>query len=54
VGDDETDEDVFRCAVPTPLLGIRVGEERSSAARYFLTEQERIFDLLELMLAARR
>jgi trehalose 6-phosphate phosphatase len=47
VGDDETDEHVFRHISPAPLLGIRVGVRRGSRAGYALPRQERIDTLLE-------
>lgn len=52
VGDDDTDEDVFRSAVPG-LLGVRVGYSPDSAAPYFLREQEEINDLLALLIEVR-
>lgn len=45
VGDDVTDEDVFRRKNPA-VLGIRVEENQESAARYYLHEQEEIVELL--------
>ncbi len=53
IGDDETDEDVFRAAEPGRLLGVRVGESRDSRASYFIESQERIDDLLRAFLVAR-
>jgi trehalose 6-phosphate phosphatase len=46
VGDDETDEDVFRIAQPETLLTIRVGANPASAASYYLQNQEAIDALL--------
>lgn len=46
VGDDVTDEDVFRIDQPGRLLGVRVGESRASLARYFLRDQREIDTLL--------
>jgi trehalose 6-phosphate phosphatase len=54
VGDDETDEDVFSLDQPGQLLGVRVGESRSSGAPYFLRDQSEIDELLRVLLAARR
>ncbi|HVX95867.1 MAG TPA: trehalose-phosphatase [Polyangia bacterium] len=39
IGDDVTDEDVFRQAHPDRLLAIRVGRSRRSAAPYYLRDQ---------------
>ncbi len=54
VGDDATDEDVFRAGIPG-LVGVRVGRG-TSHARYFLEDQAEIDDLLRLLLrsASRR
>jgi trehalose 6-phosphate phosphatase len=49
VGDDRTDEDVFRLEQPG-LMSVRVGERRGSAAAYFLREQPEIDRLLMLLL----
>jgi trehalose 6-phosphate phosphatase len=53
VGDDETDEDVFRAADPACVLGIRVGRSARSSARYFIDGQRRIDDLISILTAAR-
>ncbi len=45
VGDDETDEDVFRLR-DDHVFGIRVGRDSASAARYFIHEQNEIGPLL--------
>ncbi len=50
VGDDETDEPAFRVEGVT---GVRVGACPSTAARYFVNDQEEIDDLLEQLVAAR-
>jgi trehalose 6-phosphate phosphatase len=39
VGDDVTDEDVFRMADPQRLLSVRVGRSRTSAAPYYVRDQ---------------
>lgn len=39
VGDDVTDEDVFRLNEPEHLLSVRVGPSNRSAASYFLRDQ---------------
>ena len=53
VGDDETDEDVFALDQPTRLLSIRVGEKRTSAAKYCLSDQRAIDSLLRVLLTLR-
>lgn len=50
VGDDDTDEDVFALGQPQRVFGVRVGENASSAAPWFLREQAEIDRLLELLL----
>ncbi len=52
VGDDETDEDVFRSKFPFPLLGIRVGHSSTSAASFYLSDQTHIDRLLAHLLKA--
>ena len=52
VGDDETDEDVFRFAFPFPLLGVRVGQSNTSAASCYLSDQAHIDQLLAHCLKA--
>lgn len=66
VGDDITDEDVFRLhrrrgrpgrprlADVNQVMTVRIGRSRSSAARYFLRGQEQIDDLLARLAALRR
>lgn len=46
VGDDETDEDVFRLD-DARIMGIRIGTNRDSAARYYLHDQSEIGGLLD-------
>jgi trehalose 6-phosphate phosphatase len=53
VGDDVTDEDVFRIDQPGRLFTIRVGRSRTSAARYYLRQQREIDVLLEHLVALR-
>jgi trehalose 6-phosphate phosphatase len=53
VGDDVTDEDVFRLDQPGRLFTIRIGRSRSSAARYYLRQQREIDLLLEHLAALR-
>lgn len=50
VGDDETDEDVFRGGSPM-IFGVRVGSKRGSSARAYLREQGEIASLLDEILA---
>lgn len=47
LGDDDNDEDVFALHDPR-ILSIRVGRSESSAARFYLREQEEIDRLLAL------
>ena len=51
VGDDDTDEDVFRMRNER-ILGIRVGNGLSSHAAFFLSNQKKISRLLDEMLGA--
>jgi trehalose 6-phosphate phosphatase len=53
VGDDVTDEDVFRLDQPGRLLTVRVGESRSSAAAYCLRDQREIDRLLTRLVSLR-
>ena len=53
VGDDVTDEDVFKLDQPGRLLTVRVGESHSSAAAYFLRTQGDIDRLLARLIALR-
>lgn len=53
VGDDVTDEDVFRLEQPGRLLGVRVGSSRHSAASYYLRDQREIDRLLTKLIALR-
>jgi trehalose 6-phosphate phosphatase len=46
VGDDDTDEDVFRLDQPGRLLTIRVRSKQSSMAHYCVSSQREIDDLL--------
>jgi trehalose 6-phosphate phosphatase len=54
VGDDETDEDVFRLDQPSRLLSIRVGRRRSSMAAYFIDGQREIDTLLRALIGLRK
>jgi trehalose 6-phosphate phosphatase len=50
VGDDVTDEDVFRRKNPA-ILGIRVGENPESVAGFYLHGQEEMAELLQEIIA---
>lgn len=52
VGDDETDEDIFKLHHPA-CLSIRVGRKRTSAAPYYLRNQGEIDRLLEALVTLR-
>jgi trehalose 6-phosphate phosphatase len=54
VGDDETDEDVFRLDEPGQLLSVRVGRRRSSMAAYFLDGQREIDAFLRVLIGLRK
>jgi trehalose 6-phosphate phosphatase len=53
LGDDITDEDVFKLDQPGRLLSVRVGESRSSAATYFLRDQREMDRLLAKLVKLR-
>ncbi len=53
VGDDVTDEDVFRLDQPGRLLTVRVGRSRTSAAAYFLRDQLEMDALLRRLITFR-
>jgi trehalose 6-phosphate phosphatase len=50
VGDDETDEDVFRLDQPGRLLSVRVGRKARSSAAYYVATQQATDDLLALLI----
>lgn len=50
VGDDETDEEVFRLAA-APIFGIRVGLDPHSAARAYLRDQGEVGPLIDAIIA---
>jgi trehalose 6-phosphate phosphatase len=54
VGDDDTDEDVFRLHGPERPLTVRVGASPRTRAEYFLHEQREIDTLLRLLATARQ
>jgi trehalose 6-phosphate phosphatase len=49
VGDDVTDEDVFKLRNPS-ILGIRIGSSEDSAARFYLRGQHELIRLLQEMI----
>jgi trehalose 6-phosphate phosphatase len=53
VGDDTTDEDVFRLGTAQSWVTARVGVSKASAAAYFLRNQKEIDGLLARLLALR-
>lgn len=53
VGDDVTDEDVFRLDQPGRLLTVRVERSRTSAAAYFLRDQREVDQLLKRLITFR-
>lgn len=53
VGDDVTDEDVFRLDQPGRLVSVRVGASRASAAAYHLRDQREIDSLLARLIELR-
>lgn len=53
VGDDATDEDAFASSYPEELLTIRIGATHASRARYHLTCQDEIDDLLGVLIDLR-
>ncbi|MBS1109898.1 MAG: trehalose-phosphatase, partial [Anaeromyxobacteraceae bacterium] len=54
VGDDATDEDVFRRASEAPLVGVAVGRRRHSAASHCLKTQRDVARLLSVLAGLRR
>ncbi len=54
VGDDDTDEDVFRRASEAPLVGVAVGRRRHSAATHHLKKQGDVARLLSVLAGLRR
>jgi trehalose 6-phosphate phosphatase len=54
VGDDDTDEDVFRRASEAPLVGVSVGLRGRSAAAYYLRRQGDVARLLTVLGELRR
>jgi trehalose 6-phosphate phosphatase len=52
IGDDSTDEDAFRSEAVA--VAVRVGRTRSSAARYYVSSQSEVDELLRALVRARR
>jgi trehalose 6-phosphate phosphatase len=53
VGDDVTDEDVFRLDQPGRLVSVRVGRSGASAAPFFVRDQAAVDAMLEKLIAFR-
>jgi trehalose 6-phosphate phosphatase len=53
VGDDVTDEDVFRMERSGEVVAVRVGRSKSSAASWHLEDQSRVDDLLAKLASLR-
>jgi trehalose 6-phosphate phosphatase len=53
VGDDDTDEDVFRLRLPN-LLSVSVGRRRSSSADFYVRDQTEVQRLLLTLLRLRK
>lgn len=53
VGDDETDEDVFRLGDPEHILTVRVGHRSNSLASWFLRKRTQLPDMLRLLIEHR-
>lgn len=49
IGDDDTDEDVFRLRDPR-IFGVRVGQRQESAARWYLRDQSEINPAIRILL----
>ncbi len=53
VGDDETDEHVFRHLPASRLIGVRIGDSATSRAHYMLRSQAEIDELLDRLIELR-
>ena len=51
LGDEETDEDVFRKAAGERFIGIRVGRSEASSAGWYVSEQGEVDRVIEVFLA---
>lgn len=54
IGDDDTDEDVFRQVADGRVLTVRIGESKRSAAAYYLRAQGEIELLLRILIELRQ
>jgi alpha,alpha-trehalase len=54
IGDDETDEDAFKEMVHRKGVAIRVGEDNTSLAHYYLNDTEEVTKLLEMILELKK
>lgn len=50
IGDDITDEDVFAIGDEARDVGVRVGRDRASQARYYLRDRDEVDDVLRRLL----
>ena len=53
VGDDETDEDVFKMRSERPFMTVRVGAKKSSFAEYYVKTQREVDRLMQGLIALR-
>jgi len=53
IGDDDTDEDAFRLGRTGEAVGVRVGNSRTSAAGFYLRDQNEVDELLESLAGLR-
>ncbi len=54
IGDDDTDEDVFALNNDGIIMTVRVGEKRSSQARYYIERQSEMNRLLKVLIQYHR
>ena len=55
IGDDVTDEDVFRLNADMPhLFSLRVEKKQSSLAHFFIHDQEQINDVLRVLISSKK
>jgi trehalose 6-phosphate phosphatase len=53
VGDDETDDDVFKLKDARSLLTVRIEPDPASDASFFLSDQHALDRLLQILIEAR-